>query len=75
MAGDAPKEAEEKKINKEEETLKRNPGPSAEAMVYTPLKKKSLEVLTVSSNTEEYPTLLEELVDRVVEGVTRNATE
>lgn len=48
LEGNAPKEVEEKESDKEEETLRRNPGPSAEAGMYTSLRKKSLEVLTVS---------------------------
>lgn len=38
-------------------------------MVYTPSVKKSLEVLTMSSDIEEDPALLKELVDRVVDGI------
>ncbi|OAE26261.1 hypothetical protein AXG93_3667s1050 [Marchantia polymorpha subsp. ruderalis] len=42
-------------------------------MVSTPSEKK-IEVLIVSSDTEEDPVSLEKIVDRVVEGVAREAT-
>ncbi|OAE22842.1 hypothetical protein AXG93_2100s1020 [Marchantia polymorpha subsp. ruderalis] len=45
----------------------------SEVVVSTPLEK-NLEVLTMSSNKEEYLASLEELVDRVVDGVARKAT-
>ncbi|OAE35186.1 hypothetical protein AXG93_2947s1030 [Marchantia polymorpha subsp. ruderalis] len=65
------RKSKQKEAEKEEGSLRRNPGPSAEAVVSTPLEK-NLEVLTMSSETEEYPAPLEQLVDRVVDDVARD---
>lgn len=72
---DAPKEAEEKKADNEVETLRQNLRPLTNTVVYTPSRKKKLEVLSVSLDIEEDPILLEELVDREAEVVARDATK
>lgn len=72
---DPSKEAEEKKVDTEVEILNRKPKPPTRIIVYTYSRKKSLKILAVSSNTKEDLTSLEELVNRVVEGVERTITE
>ncbi|OAE23482.1 hypothetical protein AXG93_285s1400 [Marchantia polymorpha subsp. ruderalis] len=62
-----------KVIMTEEGTPKRNPVPSAEAIVIDSLEKPA-EVLTMSSDTEEYPVALEKIAERVAEGVAGEAT-
>lgn len=47
---DAPKEAEEKEAYTEVEILRQNLRPLAKTVVYIPSRKKSLEVLSVSSD-------------------------
>lgn len=68
---DLPKEAKEERVDTEVETSDLNPEPLGQPIVYTPSGKKCLEEPAELSDTEEDPTSLEELEDRVVEDVGR----
>ncbi|OAE24749.1 hypothetical protein AXG93_1800s1000 [Marchantia polymorpha subsp. ruderalis] len=69
----ASKKEKGKKVVTEEGIQDRNPGPSTEAVI-SALLEKTLEVLTVSLDTEVDPVSLEKIVDRVVEDVARETT-